>query len=118
MRASRCSRTVELEVALVDDATIARLNRRYLGHRGPTDVITFPGGTAPGDRVLGEIVISVPRAREQAHRAGWSLRREVALLLVHGILHLRGYDDLTPTGAARMRARERVILARIHARGR
>ncbi len=117
MRASRCSRAAELEVALVDDATIARLNRRYLGHRGPTDVITFPAGAAPEDRVLGEIVISIPRAREQARRVAWSLRREVALLLVHGILHLRGYDDLTPTGAARMRARERAILARIPTRG-
>ncbi len=118
MRATRCSRSAELEVALVDDATIARLNRRHLGHRGATDVLTFPAAPAPGDRVMGEVVISVERAREQARRAGWPVRREVALLVVHGVLHLRGYDDLTRAGAARMRARERTILTRIGARER
>jgi probable rRNA maturation factor len=116
MRATLCPRGTELEVALVDDATIARLNRRFLGHRGPTDVITFPSGTAPGERTLGEVVISVERAREQARLVGWPVRREVALLLVHGILHLRGHDDLTPAAAARMRAREREILAKTPAR--
>lgn len=118
MRATRCSRNAELEIALVDDATITRLNRRHLSHSGATDVITFPAAPAPGDRVMGEVVISVERAREQARRAGWPVRREVALLLVHGVLHLRGYDDLTPAGAARMRARERKILAGLGARGR
>lgn len=115
MRGTRCPRDAELEVALVDDATIARLNRRHLGHRGATDVITFPAAPAPGDRVMGEVIISIERAREQARRVGWPTRQEVALLLVHGILHLRGYDDLTPAGAARMRVREREILAGIGA---
>ncbi len=118
MRATRCPRSAELEIALVDDATITRLNRRHLGHHGATDVMTFPAAPAPGDRVMGEVVISVERARVQARRAQWPLRREVTLLLVHGVLHLRGYDDLTPAGAARMQARERMILARIGAKGR
>jgi rRNA maturation RNase YbeY len=113
MRAAGCPRSAELEVALVDNATIARLNRRFLDHRGPTDVITFPSGPAPGERAMGEIVISVEQAREQARHAGWPVRREVALLLVHGILHLKGYDDLAPAAAARMRVREREILAQI-----
>jgi len=129
MRATRCPRGAEVEVALVDDAMISRLNRRFLGHRGPTDVLAFPGEpassaarTSPGDPVsrgpvLGEIVISVERARAQARDAGWTVRREVVLLLVHGLLHLRGYDDHSSRDAGLMRARERVILARIFGSG-
>ncbi|MBI3998180.1 MAG: rRNA maturation RNase YbeY [Armatimonadetes bacterium] len=108
MGATRCSTRAELEVALVGDATIARLNQRFMGHRGPTDVLTFPGGDGP---LLGEIVISVDRARAQARRLGHSLGREVALLIVHGVLHLRGYDDRTPQDAARMQTRAEAILA-------
>lgn len=118
MRAAGCPRRARLEVALVDDATIARLSRRYLRHRGPTDVITFAAGPRSEDGVLGEVVISVDRARAQARRYGQSLRAEIALLLVHGILHLRGYDDRTPGAAAAMRARTRAILDRIMARRR
>jgi probable rRNA maturation factor len=112
MRATRAPSWAELEVALVGDATMARINRRYHGRRGSTDVLTFP--SAPGrDRpVLGEIVISLPRARTQARRFGNSIRHEVALLLTHGILHLRGYDDQTPAAAARMQARAEAILRR------
>lgn len=107
MRATRTPPHAEVEVALVGDATIARLNRRYRGRSGPTDVLTFPG--APG-RVLGEVVISLPRARAQARQFGHSIRREVALLVAHGVLHLRGYDDRTPAAAARMQARAEAIL--------
>jgi probable rRNA maturation factor len=95
---------------------IARLNWRFLRHRGPTDVITFPAGDRSEDGVLGEIVISVDRAREQARCHGHPVRQEVALLMVHGILHLRGYDDRTAIGAARMQARAEVILKRISVR--
>jgi probable rRNA maturation factor len=113
MRAIGCAGGAEVEVVLTDDTAIARLNRRFLGHRGPTDVIAFPGGAHPGDRVIGEVIISLDRARAQARAAGWSVRREVALLLVHGILHLGGWTDHTSQGAARMRVAERAILARI-----
>lgn len=113
MRAIGAPADAELEVVLTDDTTIARLNRRFLRHRGPTDVITFPADGAEGDRVLGEVVISVDRARAQARRAGWPLRREVALLLAHGVLHLGGFDDRAPRAAAEMRARERAVLARV-----
>lgn len=112
LRATRAPAAGEVEVALVGDRTMARLNRRFLGHRGPTDVLAFPGRGGARDPSLGEIVISVDRARLQARREGWPVRREVALLAVHGVLHLRGYDDRTPRAAARMRARERAILAR------
>ena len=113
MRAIGCSRDAELDVALVSDATIARLNRRFLHHVGPTDVLTFPGRTGPDDLTIGEVVISMDRARTQAREAKWLVRREVALLLVHGVLHLGGFDDHTPRAALRMRALERTILGRI-----
>lgn len=129
MKATRCSRGAEIEIALVDDSTISRLNRRFLGHRGPTDVLAFPveplssagrthrGGPGLRSPLLGEIVISVDRARVQARDAGWSVRREVVLLLVHGLLHLRGYDDDTVQDAGRMRVVERRILERIFGSG-
>ncbi len=110
MRATGCPPRAEIEVALVDDATIARLNRRFLGHRGPTDVLTFPAGGDRGTRALGEIVISVPRARDQARRARHAIRKEVALLLAHGVLHLRGHRDDTPRRAERMLARAETIV--------
>jgi probable rRNA maturation factor len=111
MRAARCPRRARIEVALVGDRTMRRLNWRYLRHHGTTDVITFGTEVSSEDGVLGEIVISVERARRQARRYGHSIRREVALLLVHGILHLRGYDDRSPRRAARMQAQTEIILA-------
>jgi probable rRNA maturation factor len=113
MREIGCDRRAEVEVALVRDATSARLNRRFLGHRGPTDVLSFPGIGTPGERVIGEVVISVDRARAQARAARWPVRREAALLVVHGVLHLGGLDDRSPRQAARMRARERAVLSRV-----
>lgn len=112
MRAAGCPPRAEIDVALVDDATIARLNRRFLGHRGPTDVLTFPAGRGRRTRVLGEVVISIPRARDQARRLRHTVRREVALLLAHGVLHLRGGRDDTPGRAARMLARAEAIVTR------
>ncbi|MDQ7858989.1 MAG: rRNA maturation RNase YbeY [Armatimonadota bacterium] len=110
LRAAGFGRAAELEVALVDDVTIATANRRFLGHRGPTDVLTFPAGGARAGGLLGEVVVSVDRARAQAREAGWRLRDEVALLVVHGVLHLAGYDDRTRAGARRMRVAQARIL--------
>ena len=118
MRAARCPTRSRIEVALVGDRVIARVNWRFLRHRGATDVITFPSSGTSEDGVLGEVVISVDHAREQARRYGHSVRREVALLLVHGILHLRGYDDQTPRRAVRMHARTEAILKRVLVRRR
>jgi probable rRNA maturation factor len=116
MRAIGCGRGTELEVALTNNATIARVNRTFLGHGGPTDVIAFPAG--PGERVIGEVVISVEQARAQARQARWPVRREVALLLAHGVLHLGGLDDHTARGATKMRGLEHVILDRVFGKGR
>jgi probable rRNA maturation factor len=116
--------STEISVVLVDDPTIRRLNRRFLKRDRPTDVLSFPlaagpsaakrepGNAAsnPRHRLLGEIVISIDRARQQATAAGHSLRTEVALLAVHGVLHLTGYDDRHPSAARRMHRREREIL--------
>ncbi|MDR7556167.1 MAG: rRNA maturation RNase YbeY [Armatimonadota bacterium] len=115
LRATRAPADAEVEIALVDDATIARLHRRYLGRRGATDVLTFPDDGAP---VLGEIVISVDRARAQAAAVRHALRRELALLVIHGVLHLRGYDDRTSVAAARMHRRAAAILAMLDRRAR
>lgn len=103
---------VEVSVLLTDDAGIRALNRTYRGEDRATDVLAFPQPDTFGQRgLLGDVVISVERAAEQARRAGWSLGRELELLAIHGTLHLLGYEDRTPSARARMRRRERAILA-------
>src|SRR5512141_671466 len=85
----------DLSIILADDARLHELNLNYLGVDAPTDVLSFPASeTDPetGARYLGDILISVPRAQEQADAAGHDLAGEVQLLVVHGVLHLLGYD--------------------------
>jgi len=82
---------------LTDDRELRRLNREFLGRDYPTDVLSFPGG----EQLLGEIAISVDRAREQAARYGHSLEEELAVLLLHGLLHLLGYDHERDRGRMR-----------------
>ncbi len=111
----------EVSLVLVDDERMAELNRRYRGVDGPTDVLSFPmleegedDPDAPGsgeEVLLGDIVISVPRALAQAEMYGHSLERELAFLTVHGMLHLLGYDHRTPEEEAEMRRRQREVLA-------
>jgi len=128
-------------VVLTDDAELADLNREHMGHRGPTDVLSFPmlepeafdrrGGGAQAARRggalraarprthVGDIAISVERAAQQAHqgRGGqtgdvrWSLADELRLLVTHGTLHLCGWDHAEPDEEAAMRALERELLA-------
>jgi probable rRNA maturation factor len=94
-------------VVLVRDRAIAELNARYLGHAGATDVLAFPasleGWPAGEPRWLGEVVVSVDRAREQARERGLRSATELRRLIVHGILHLCGHGDATPRDRARMR---------------
>jgi probable rRNA maturation factor len=103
----------ELCLLLVDDRRIARLHDEWLGIPGPTDVLTFgPAAQAPADGVLrGDIVASVETARRAAREVGWQPRHELAYYVIHGILHLVGYDDHDPADRRAMRARERVLLA-------
>jgi probable rRNA maturation factor len=97
-----------ISVALVDEATIHGVNRRYLAHDWPTDVISFQLSD-PGEAVLsGELVVSAERAAGMA-RDPWA---ELALYVVHGLLHLCGYDDLAEADVAAMRQRESEILVR------
>jgi len=84
---------VELSIALVSDAQIKRLNKLYRNKDKPTDVLSFPIGEKVEDwLILGDIVISVDTARRQAQELGHSLEEELKRLLVHGLVHLLGYD--------------------------
>lgn len=111
----------EVSVLLTDDATVHAMNRDYRGYDRPTDVLSFalndpmpdapPMPQLPGQpAVLGDVIISVDTAERQANSLGISLEEELALLTVHGILHLLGYEDETEEGAARMRLREQAVL--------
>ncbi|HMB23145.1 MAG: rRNA maturation RNase YbeY [Chloroflexota bacterium] len=95
----------DLSIILTDDARLHELNLNYLGVDAPTDVLSFPASeTDPetGTRYLGDILISVPRARSQAEAAGHPLEAEVQLLVVHGTLHLLGHDHAKVKDKARM----------------
>jgi len=84
---------VELSIALVSDAQIKRLNKLYRNKDKPTDVLSFPIGEKVEDwLILGDIVISVDTAKRQAKELGHSLEEELKRLLVHGLVHLLGYD--------------------------
>ncbi len=108
-------RPPDVSIALVDDAYIRVLNREYRGVDQPTDVLAFPmeGDRARGEPALGDIVISLERARDQARQFKHRIRREVALLAVHGVLHLLGYEDDTEAGASAMWSRQKRLLEQI-----
>ena len=106
----------ELSIILSDDARLHELNLNYLGINAPTDVLSFPSSeTDPetGACYLGDILISVPRAQAQAKAAGHSLEAEVQLLVVHGVLHLLGYDHAQAEEKSRMWKAQAEILERL-----
>ena len=126
----------ELSMLFVDEAAMADLNKRFLGHDGPTDVLSFPiddepieggrspdsGGTGPGDTseptdmpvVLGDVVICPAVAFRNAPEHAGSYEDELALLVVHGVLHLLGLDHEDDDEAEAMEERERVLLSKFH----
>ena len=124
--------SAEISVALVDDAAIHRLNREFLGHDYPTDVISFrlsaEHSPSPDsglraelpdtpllpntDHLEAELVISTETALRESSGHGWPADDELLLYVVHGTLHLCGYDDLTDAARPIMRDRERHYLAR------
>ncbi|MCO4743178.1 MAG: rRNA maturation RNase YbeY [Proteobacteria bacterium] len=110
----------ELSVLLTDDATVHPLNRDWRGKDRPTDVLSFSqveGEPIPGaPLMLGDVIISVETASRQADERGHSLARELQILLVHGIVHLLGYDHEDDDEAEEMEAIERAIHARIDAK--
>jgi probable rRNA maturation factor len=111
----------EVSLVVTDSETVQRLNRDYRGIDEPTDVLAFymlpqkradSSFTLPPDGVtrLGEVIISYPQAVAQAKEQGHSPEREMALLVIHGILHLLGYDHEEPEGENKMRGREKELL--------
>src|SRR6185503_11197022 len=126
--------TSELSILFVDRPTIAELNERFLGGTGPTDVLAFPmdddvvlggrqpdqGGRGPGapaeagepPSLIGDVVVCPRVAAAQAPEHGWTTEEELALLVVHGVLHLLNYDHADPREHAAMQRRERELLAR------
>lgn len=116
----------ELVIGLTfcDDEAIRKLNKEYRGIDLATDVLSFPlyerddeieileGEPAP----FGDIVLSVPRAEAQADEYGHSLEREVCYLIVHGLMHLAGYDHIEAQDKAEMRAEEEALLTKIGVR--
>lgn len=103
----------EISLAFVDNATIHRLNKRYLDHDEPTDVLSFPLSDPNAKRLAGELVIGAEIALAEAQARGHDVHGELALYVIHGLLHLCGFDDKSASGAAAMRERERFYLTKL-----
>lgn len=106
----------ELSVMLVNDRAMRKLNALYRGKDQPTDVLSFPQAPLQGssEQLIGDVVISLQTATQQAKDRKSTLHGEIVRLLVHGILHLLGYDhERSPHEARRMRAKERMIIRRL-----
>ena len=103
----------QVSVLLTTDAAQRTLNRRFRGKNKPTDVLSFPADSdhQAGEKIAGDLSVSVPTARRQAARQGHSLSTEIKVLILHGLLHLAGYDHETDTG--QMARRERSLRARL-----
>jgi probable rRNA maturation factor len=105
-----------MTIVLADDSQLQTLNRDYLGIDAPTDVLSFPTDEIEpetGKKYLGDIIISIPRAAQQAKAAGHSFDAEAQLLVVHGVLHLLGYDHATIEEKARMWQVQGEVLANL-----
>jgi len=105
--------SAEISIAIVDDARMHELNRQYLAHDYPTDVLSFVFEHDKVEQSLdGEIIVSAEYAAREAARYGWTTDDELLLYVIHGCLHLVGYDDATAAGQRAMRAAEKECLAR------
>ena len=108
----------ELSLTLINDRAMARLNRETFGRRGPTNVIAFPLDDVPSPKgppaLLGEVVISLQTTRRQAQEFGWPWQELLDFFLIHGILHLLGYDHEDPAAAASMDARAWELMSRLY----
>ena len=99
-----------LSIAIVDDPAIHALNRQYLNHDYPTDVLSFLL-EREGHSLEGEVIVSIDTAARRAVEFAWSTADELLLYVIHGTLHLVGHDDQTEAALAEMRAAERRILS-------
>lgn len=106
------AKTGRLGVILVDNETIQQYNRDFLQHDYPTDVISFPIEKRLDEKHLeGELLACTEVARDRAGEFGWSAQEEILLYIVHGTLHLVGFDDTTPDSCREMRQKEKEYLA-------
>lgn len=105
----------EITIRIVDEQESAELNQRYRGKEGPTNVLSFPFQAPPQviSHLLGDLVICEPVVRRQAREQGKTEQAHWAHLVIHGTLHLLGYDHLTPQQAEEMEAIETGILAQL-----
>jgi probable rRNA maturation factor len=100
----------QIILAFVDNATIHRLNKQFLNHDEPTDVLSFPMSAANARKLEGELVIGAEVAKAQAAERGHEVGAELGLYVIHGLLHLCGYDDHEDDDIRKMRERERHYL--------
>jgi probable rRNA maturation factor len=127
LHSERAPGPLEVGVVVTTDEEVLALNRQYLGHDYKTDVLSFgmQQGHSSEDRIefvtpqerpayLGDVVISYDRAAEQAPEYGQSTEAEVATLLIHGLLHLLGYDDMAEGTRRRMHARQQELLEALY----
>ena len=121
LTAEHTSPSIQVSLLITDQDKVHTLNRKYLDEDRPTDVLSFPmlasdssppTFVAPPDNIihLGEVIISYPQAVIQAEEHRHSVRKEMAILTIHGILHLLGYDHDVPEAESKMKAREMNIL--------
>jgi len=113
------STDTDLSILVDNDSRIQQLNQEFIGIDAPTDVLAFPAGHLDPDtgRVyLGDVIISFPQAKNQADQAGHSLAAEINLLVVHGVLHLLGYDHDEPEGKVKMWSAQTQILTTLGVR--
>jgi probable rRNA maturation factor len=134
VRAALGGRAAEMELTICGDVEMTRLNFDHMGERGPTDVLAFPlhewtvenghshladdelGGAGRAPFVLGDVVVDLDQAVRQAAEGDWSVAEEVALLAIHGTLHLVGHDHDDPEGETAMRELEHAVLTILHRR--
>src|SRR5262245_55094483 len=103
----------QIILAFVDNPTIHRLNKQFLNHDEPTDVLSFPMSGVNARKLEGEIVIGAEVAKAQAEERGHEIGAELGLYVIHGLLHLCGYDDHDDSDIQKMRERERHYLAKL-----
>lgn len=106
-------REAKVTLAFVDDAHIHRLNKQFLDHDEPTDVLTFPYTPVGAKKIEGEVVIGYEVGKGHAADRGHDVGLELLLYVVHGCLHLCGYTDTDDRSAAEMRKKEREYLTRL-----
>lgn len=115
LRHQKVSELTSVTLLLADNARLQQLNRDFLGYDEPTDVLSFPSGESwhGTEAYLGDVAVSIPKAKSQAVQAGHDLHSELCVLTVHGVLHLLDYDHASIADARRMWSVQEEILRRL-----